>query len=277
MAKRRRHLLASRHDLSADKQLLRVLFYGRSGSTKTRTVYSAVKDARTHPTLGLNLAGQPASIRDYRPRPDIIDIEKLTDLNLFYSWLLGGQVADSQLVRKFDLHPPYKCLVIDGLTEIQRHVANDVTGNASKGPGDRRVRLEIQHHGDILAQMCAIANMFYSLPMHVLMTALEREDKDESTGGFLYRVLLTGQSAGQVPSYAEAVGWLRHAEKLPKADRTRLSAHLPVDATSVCYFRPSTRYDAKDQYGAFGDVMIDPTITKLLDCIESVAEGGDSD
>lgn len=248
------------------------MFVGRSGSTKTRTAYSACMDKRMGKVLGLDMKGQPRSIRTYRPQPDIIGIESLADLSRIYAWLKMGQKPNDSLVREFELEPPYQTVVADGWSEAQRLVVLRASGNENKQMSDKPNAVEIQHYGTIFAQTTAILESFYSLPMHVIGTILENEVNDE-TRGATQRLQLVGQSKDQAASYPEIVGRLVHIEKVSSQIKTALKANkesgFTEDTVSVCFFKPSSRYEAKDQTGALGDYMVDPTITKILDLIEA--------
>lgn len=258
--------------VTPNTEFLRILFTGRSGSTKTRSAYSATLDPRTQPVLGLDCGGQPRSIVDYRPRPDLIRLESLADVTEVYRWLARGQPNDSY-AKKFELNPPYKTLVPDGFSEMQRWIALGAAGNSSREPGERLSQVEIQHYGTILGQTLLIVEKFYALPMHVIGTVLEQERQEGENGPILNRHQLVGQARDQVSSYPEIVGRLVHVDKLtPKQRAPFESAQLiNTDTVAVCYFKPSLRWEAKDQTGALGDAMVDVTITKILDAIEAHA------
>lgn len=249
---------------------LRVLFTGRSGSTKTRTAYSATLDPRTSIVLGLDCGGQPRSIVDYRPKPDLIRLESLSDVTAVYRWLAKGQPNDAY-AREFELAPPYNTLVIDGFSEIQRWIALGAAGNSGRDPGERMALVEIQHYGTILSQTLVIAEKFYALPMHVIGTVLEQERQEGENGPILNRHQLVGQARDQLSSYPEIVGRLVHVDKLTPKQRAPFESLISTDTVSVCYFKPSLRWEAKDQTGALGDAMVDVTITKILDAIEEHA------
>lgn len=254
-------------------QWLKLLLYGDPGSTKTRTAATAAQDPRTAPALLIDIGGNPISIRDYDKRPDIISIDALTDLNLIYSWLKGGQVTTAEFmqankkvnfVETMQLHPPYKTLIIDGVTDLQRFSFGLVTGNDSTGPGDLPNETKRPHFNAVLGQMVKIARMFYDLPMHVIMTALEHSDKDATTELITYRPLLLGQSASEVAGYAYVVGRLVHRTRI--ADKIGFAEDaIGKTATSIALFKPSGKYVAKDQTGRLGSYMIDPSMTKIMD------------
>jgi hypothetical protein len=248
----------------------RVMLYGQPGSGKTRTVGTASLDERSAPCLMLSSAGNPESISDYDPLPDIIEIEALKEYNPIYEWLAAGQDPNSPVVKEMDLRPPYKSLVVDGITETQRMSFQVVVGTTMTGPGSIPPTAEIQHFNKVLGQMVNFARLFFSLPMHVFITSLEREDRDQMTGAITYKPLLWGQSAGEVPGYALSVGRMVHRAKMDSKMKKAMSvAEDPVgeNVTSVAFFLPSGKFQAKDQTGTLGDWMQNPTVAKMLDLI----------
>lgn len=250
-----------------NQEFLRVMFVGRPGSTKTRTAYSATLDERTRPVLGLDCGGQPRSIVEYDPQPDIISIEKVSDLSRIYRWLLDGQKRNDSLVRELELNPPYLTLVIDGFSELQRLIVLEASGNSSAMPGDRVSPVEIRHYGDILARTLTIAERFYRLPMHVIGTVLEQERQEGENGPITFRPQVVGQSRDQLGSYPEVVGRLINVDKLSTTVKGQLGKALTADSSAVCFFRPSPRHEAKDQTGKLGDFLIDPTMTAIMNLL----------
>lgn len=249
---------------------LRILFYGVPGSTKTRTSLSAALDDRTFPCLVLEAGGNPLSIRDYERKPDIIRMEDLADYNIPFDWLYRGQPENDPFCIENELRPPYKCLVIDSITEVQR-----LSFEAQKGrvlPGSFPEKNTRQHFYNTLGQMVNFAKLFYSLPMHVVMTALESRDKNEATGTINYSPLLWGQSSTEVGGYAYVVSRLVHRASMNRVQLEVLEDPSQLkegeEVNSVALFLPSGTYIAKDQYGVLGDWMVNPTMTKILDAIE---------
>ncbi len=244
----------------------RALFYGKPGSTKTRTAYTAVFHEDFSPVLGLNAAGNPISIREYDPQPDIIEIEQLADVNAPYDWILGGQLKNHPLVKQFDLNPPYKTLVVDGITDLQRMSFAQVTGNKDLQPGSHPVKVQRQHFGSVLGQMVNFAKLYYSLPIHIIMTSLEKTVVNDMTGAVTYSPLLWGQSDTEVPGYAYVVARLTHRAGATKKE-LRVVEDVTDDTTSIAFFKPGGTFYAKDQYGVLGSWMADPSIPKMAELI----------
>lgn len=247
---------------------LKTLFYGQPGSTKTRTAATAALDPRLSPVLYLEQGGNPLSMRSYTRWPDIVHMEKLSDYNPIYDWLLNGQKDSSPIVDILKLKPPYKTLVIDSITEVQRYSFRTVIGSSSAKPGDIPASAERQHFNKVLSQMVNFANLFYQLPMHVILTSLESETKNEATGDIFYKPLLWGQSSGEVPGYAYLVARMVHRARIEGKMYRVIGDAIDQVTSSVALFQPAGTYMAKDQYGCMGGFMPDPTIGKMLDLLE---------
>lgn len=260
--------MAKRYIPEMEGRKLKALFYGDPGSTKTRTSATAALDPRTAPVLMLNSGGNPVSLNDYEILPDIVTVDSLEEYNPIYEWLAAGQPVDAKIVKTLELNPPYKTLVVDSITEVQRMSFNHVTGNKSKGPGDIPGRVERQHFGSVLAQMVYFARLFLSLDMHVILTSLERRLENQVTGGVTHGPLIWGQSASEIAGYAYLVGRLVHRAKTEKKVLKVMGDSINNDTVSVALFKPSGNYVAKDQYGMGVNYMADPTITKILDLID---------
>jgi hypothetical protein len=256
---------------------LKALFYGAPGSEKTRLSASAALDLRTAPALMISASGNPLSIRDYEKKPTIVELGEYRDLTAIHKWLAADQPTNTKMwanlgrpVEKF------KSVVVDGLTYIQRWAALEAAGNLQMGVGEVPLAMTQQHHGEVLTRMNILADRFYSLDMHVIFTALEYEQQD-GLGNLSYRVQMTGQAAGEFPSYAYIVGRLIHRQRISNRSvgtqmKTMLEERLKrdTDATSVLMLRPSTRYYAKNQYCKGPAIIVNPTITKILDMIGGV-------
>lgn len=259
--------------------LARILLYGQPGSTKTRTAASAALDDRTYPCLMVSMAGNPLSIRDYVRRPDILELDTYKDLNAIYAFFARGQPEQGQVweaLGRPKLNQKYKCLIMDGITNLQRRAASEAAGNEQQGPGDMPNALQQQHHGQILARMLLFADKFFALPgIHVIMTALEYEMQDASANTS-YRVQLTGQAASELPSYAYMVGRLVPQSRLTRQQQEvlRKQGGYDDDTVSVLFTQPNARWYAKNQYGPPIPAMPDPTMTKILDAIKAPGAPG---
>jgi len=248
---------------------LRAMFYGMPGSTKTRTVGTAAMDERTSPALMLSAAGNPLAIRDYKKLPVILEMEELNDFNDPYEWLSDGQPSDhklgKQLLEKTD-GELFKSVLVDGITEVQRYSFEEQRGKVL--PGSFPAKVDRQHFYNTLNLMVNFAKLYFSLPMHVFMTSLEKEQVNAKTGAVTMAPLLWGQSDVEVGAYAYVVGRLVHRAVMKKGLLTVLDdATGDEEIVSVAIFKPTGTYVAKDQYYRLGNYMVNPTVTQMLDLI----------
>lgn len=265
-----------------DNKFLKILLYGQPGSTKTRTAATAEWDERTAPALHFDIGGNTLVLRDYKKRPRLIRVDKLTDLKAFYDWLKAGQPtggSNATMIEMFKLTPPYQTVIIDGVTDIQRVVMNQASGQPDIAPGAIPANMELRHFNSTLRAMTNFANLFFKLDMHVIITALERREK-VGEDMMYFSPLLLGQSAMEVCGYAYIVGRCMAAERMPIVDRKDLeraakAANVPMPRSMV-YFNATWAQMAKDQAGLGVASMADPTLTKMLDLIEKNTVASDN-
>lgn len=248
------------------KTKYKALIYGQAGTGKTRLSATAALDKRLAPVLMLEAFGNPISLSDYKSIPDIITLEEMADFNPVYDWLSKGQPKDHPYCEEFDLNPPYKTLIVDGLTEVQRFVMRMIRNDAKVGPGSLTGSLGFQGFGQLLGTMLKWAVHYVGLDMNVILTSLE---KSEMNPRQFAKPLLWGQSGNELCGYVHQVVRLTTQLAAPKA----LMRHKedPVDpktTNNVAMFRETATYYAKDQYGIKEEHLTDPTLTKILDLIE---------
>lgn len=252
--------------------LLRVLLYGDPGSGKSWFAGSAHRDPRTGPALHLDMGGNAFSMRPWsnKDRPPVVSMERLEDINIVFDWLRKRQPADHAFVRETGLKPGFKTVIFDGITGFQRLSFQKVTGAETKGLGDVPPTFEWPHYNAVLGQMTRFAAHFYTLPMHVIVTALEREKTDPNSSVTQYAPMLLGQSAKEVAGYAFAVIRMVPRLRLNPAMRKAVdeaAARDGEEAVSVALLRRDPSYVAKDQHGIGKAAMINPTITEVLDAM----------
>jgi hypothetical protein len=226
-------------------------------------------DDRTSPVLHLDAAGNPLSLRGYERKPDVLQINGLKDLNTVYDFFIKGQPENHPLVREAGIKTSYKTLVFDGVTELQRFAFGQLTGSDRLGPGEIPKGVEIQQYGSALRMMTNMAQKFFGLDMHIIITALEREDQDNQSGLITYKPLLSGQAAGEVPGYAYILARFAHVGRVQRRDLKDVSLQIAdvSDSTNVMFLKPTERVMAKDQIHVGVDYMFDPTVTKVLDAL----------
>lgn len=251
---------------------LKLLVYGKPGSGKTHFCGSLGLDERTTPVLHIDVAGNPITLHKGLAKGAAIDVlqpEKLSDLNLVYDWLAAGQPLDKHLAKKFELTRQYKSLVFDGITGIQRDSFTETMGTADHGFADFFPKREYKHYGAVLQQMIHMAKLLYALDLHCVVTAQDHTQTrytvpgDFSTAFEYHYPLLEGEGKVEFPGYALAVIRL-----VPIA--TDVAKGKQLQAKYNYGSTEHNRYQyGKDQHG-FGIEagLADPTAAKLLDLLE---------
>ena len=257
-----------------EERFLKVLLYGAPGTTKTRTGASAVFVPEMSPVLMLESAGNPLSIKDYKPLPTIVTMESMKDYNYPYDFLLRGQ-PNKHPFREwceksgYELpDEPFKTVFVDGMTEVQRFAFRVVIPGRDTQPGDVPAATEIQHFNAVLAMMVNWAYKFIKLDMNVILSSLEAEKQDKS-GAIFRRPLLWGQSQGEVSSYVYMVMRLTQAENMDIRTRAVVANELAEvkNSQTVGFLKASSSFYAKEQYGIKEPYLFDPTMKKLWSAI----------
>jgi hypothetical protein len=266
--------------------LLKALIYGNSGVGKTTLLGSACECEETSPLLVLDAGGQPISLRFSEPPPLILELEDVGDLNAPYAWLSEQQpwamieehhesVPFASAVWNFfgGVQGKFKMVAIDSITHVQRLMGDLIVGNRFVSPGDIPKALEgWGQWRKMLGGTDNIAKRFYSLPMHVMLTALTRHSELPTMGIVQYYPFLRGQSALEVPSRAELVGRLMSLHVLPSSQTKQLKEGEPSvfeKAFNVLITQIGRDYDAKWQgLKTEPEYILAPTMRKLLDILK---------
>jgi len=247
--------------LQDEAQYLRLLVYGEPGVGKTWFAASAALSPETAPCLFLDFRGQVASLEHPRYKEVlakkqlvILRLDHYKELNHVYSYLKShGELGADSFGKLLPEFP--RTVALDSLTELQRAEAMRRAGNRAdtflvdvEGP-------QIQDWGKLLNQFTLLAHLFYSLPMHVVFTALESVELSSTTGTEVPRVqsrriALQGQAKRQLPAYALTVMRL----VLSQTAGTHTIGYTAQDGVSV----------VKDQTGALPPKLGDPTLPGLV-------------
>jgi hypothetical protein len=228
--------------------LIKLLVYGDPGAGKTWLCGTFTQCPETAHVLVLNSRGQSITLRQFPDNPPCIyDVRTLKDYNFPYMWIRSGQPWDAILkgmdqeggamqpfcrtvygwvARTGDLSnevladptcpvPEFRTIVLDSLTQTQRLSLREITGDMGKLPGDIPADTSYRDWGKTLGQLTLLADKYFELPIHVVVTALRRHQFADAEGTVMYYPQFWGQSSTELPAFAEILGMLVNADSLP--------------------------------------------------------------
>jgi hypothetical protein len=157
---------------------------------------------------------------------------------------------------------PYKSAGVDSVTETQITMLLDILGKDTINRADPD-QLAQQDWGIVLVRMRRIIRQYVkSLPMHVFMTALTKDDVVPRVGS-VRAPSVQGQFANELPGILDVVGYLALESVEPDDEH-------PEGEQRVLLLNSNPKFSVKTRT-PWGSVVpaeiVDPTITKLLDTL----------
>lgn len=170
---------------------IKMLVYGESGVGKTVLASSAPR-----PILWIESEGGTNSIAD----PEGIDVIRVQSLETY---------REALRFLRSDEGKKYQTVVLDSFTETQASVLKEIMVAVSERDENRdEFTPQFQDYQRLVGVMREIVRGFRDLPMHVVFTALTREDKDDMTGRVTVRPRLSPAVANEIPGFMDVVGYL---------------------------------------------------------------------
>ena len=252
---------------------VKAFIFGDPGAGKTTFLGTAMYDARTSPLLLIDCGGNPESLRRNARHPYVIAIETSKELGAIYSWLAAGQPREKhpflELLKKNNFPPlpeeKFKSVAIDVITEVQRIVVDEITGNDSKMPGDSFKSAETRDWGTALTQVTKAARLFFKLDLTVFIICWEKAKENNG----ITRIVpsLWGQAQNEVPGYSLLTMRFVREAKLGFKEKKEVTKEEIAQAHTFAYCDQISDLLVKEQYGGLPPVIADPTVTKLLNYI----------
>lgn len=143
---------------------LNMLIYGDSGIGKTVLCGSASVVEAMSPVLFLDVEGGVEPLRTMYPDVDVVRIKKVKDLVSAYQGLAGKH--------------PYKTVVIDSLTELQKLYMGEIMVNVVKEDSDRDPDVPGMYEWNKnTEQVRKLVRAYRDLPVNTIFTALAEQRK----------------------------------------------------------------------------------------------------
>ena len=231
-----------------------ILIYGESGVGKTVFASTAPR-----PILWLDSEGGTSSISDKTG----IDVARV-----------GGLETYQEALIYLEANPDtYKTVVFDSFTETQAHILTGLMRKAKALDETRDKFLpQFGEYRIATGMMREIVRAFRDLPIHVVITALQREDTDDLTGRTKVRPRLLPTFADELPGFLDAELYL-YAATPQKGEVDGEGVAADDEGVTVirnALLKPTGKYAAKIRAPKGSeppDYLTDPTFDKVVELL----------
>jgi hypothetical protein len=225
---------------------LNILVYADSGTGKTTLAGSASEVEDMYPVLVVDIEGGTESLRHTYPNVDVVRVRTWNEMQLLYDTLQSGD-------------HPYKTVVLDSLTEIQKFSMYQIMEDLIKSNPDRDPDIpSMREWGKNIEQLRRFVRAFRDLDMHTIFTALVRVDKNPRTGLETRKPMLSGKLADEVAAFLDIVVYYYTKEIFREgADES--------DTVRLMLTRKTEDTVAKDRSGNLPMIVEEPTMSALFD------------
>ena len=238
----------------ADKlTYINLLLYGDPGVGKTVLAASADAVPEMRPVIFIDVEGGTFSVREKYPDVKVVRVQTWNDMQSAYDALYSGD-------------HDYKTVVLDSITEIQKFSMYNIMEFLVKKEPDRDPDIpSMREWGKNIEQIRKLVRAFRDLPMHTVVTALAKTDKDTKTGAMKTTPSLSGKLANEVAAFLDIVGY--QYTKVMDDELRRFLLTATTDSQV-----------AKDRSGLLPGVIENPTMSSIYDyafgkVTENIQEG----
>lgn len=232
---------------------LKILVYGESGTGKTRFAGSADEVPELRPVLLIDFEGGTETLKSCYPNVEQIRVT---------SWKQMQHVYDA--LHK-DRHG-YRTVVIDSLTEVQKFNMYNIMHDLATARPDLDPDVPgMREWGKSLEQIRRFVRGFRDLPMNVVFTALQREDKNQLSGRVTTLPSLPGKGASEIAGFLDLVLYL-YVKRIKEGDSQ-------VDKRLMLTMKTDTVI-AKDRTAKLPPIIESPTLKQIWEITKKTQETG---
>jgi SepF-like predicted cell division protein (DUF552 family) len=230
----------------ADRQPhFNMMLYGRSGVGKTYLSGSSYDVPEMRRVLYIDVEGGAMTLRKPFPQIEIVRVTTWSDVQHIYDELYAGGHG-------------FQTVILDSLTEIQKFNMGEIMRKLVDTNEERDMDVpSLREWGKNLEQIRRFVRAFRDLPINVVFTALEREDKDRMNRP-IKLPSLSGKMAQEVAAFLDIVLYynVKEVEGEKGKEQLRVLQSMATESTI-----------AKDRSGSLPPVMVGPTMEQLYDFI----------
>jgi hypothetical protein len=232
---------------------INLLIYGKPGVGKTYLASLADQVPEMRPVIYLNIEGGDMTLRHSAP-----EIQKIPEEGSL-TWGQLEMVYDQLARQCYNGAQPGefvpRTVILDTLTEMQKMNMSQIMAEllmAEPEKGWDPDIPDVRRWGKNIEQIRKWVRRYRNLPLNVIMTCHEQEDKDQMTGAILHKPQLSGKLSNEVAGFFDVVAYLyvKAEGDPPKPTRKLLTGAIEG-------------YIAKDRSGNLPDVMINPTMAEI--------------
>jgi len=250
-------------DFEEQFRWLNILLHGSAGHGKSTIAVSACKDHRMTPVLILDVEGG-APFRLLGVPKDKVTVIRLRET--------ATLTVMQQLTRYYELlrrgKHPYKTVIIDSLSELQKRGLKEIIRKGSKKEPITTFLDDIEEpeaatqpeYGQSHMQMTRLVRYFQDLPMHVIFTSISGMTEDEKSKTLIQQLSLPAKQGNDIAGNPDIVGCV-----VPFVDTETKNLIRRI------HFQPSRNIIAKDRTHSLGLYMDfdvdDPIMTRMLDAV----------
>jgi phage nucleotide-binding protein len=221
-------------------EFVKQLIYGEPGAGKTYYFGTAGQSPTTSPAILLDIEGGSLTLRNM-PGIEVVQCRDLRQAEKVIN-----EIA-------LDTSDYYRTFGLDSITEMQKlDMAYIMAEQYKKKPETTDIDVPSQREwGKSSNHMRQVLRAARDLPMHVVVTALEASDEDNSTGLRNYYPSIPGKLRMEIPGFFDIVG--------------RLEAKVAPDKSIVRQLQTAktNRVIAKDRTSCLPSIWENPSIPEM--------------